>query len=148
MKFEHSKKRKDLTLLIYVSGPSGSFMPALLSVENWVSLKPVLWGLRDVAHFHYPSCPDSVKPNLQFSCNFVEINISEGSLCFQTFNRKYIRFNEKNLNITILLGLLKVNSYCSYIKFGKIKIKISWAIFSIISYTFWLCLQSYLMECE
>jgi hypothetical protein len=28
---------------------------------------------------------DSIKPSLQFSCNFVVINASEGSLCFQIF---------------------------------------------------------------
>jgi hypothetical protein len=28
---------------------------------------------------HYPSCTDSIQPGLQFSCNFVVINASEGS---------------------------------------------------------------------
>jgi hypothetical protein len=58
-------------------------MPALLSVENWVSFKIVLGGVRDVALIHYPSCTDSIKLSLQCSCNFVVINASEGSLCFQ-----------------------------------------------------------------
>jgi hypothetical protein len=71
--------------LLYFSGPSGSLMPALLSVENWVPLKPVLGGVRDVARIHYRSCTDSIKPSLQFSWNFVVINASEGSLCFQIF---------------------------------------------------------------
>jgi hypothetical protein len=35
-----------------------------------------------------PSCADSIKPCLQFLCNFVVINVSEGSLCFQIFIRK------------------------------------------------------------
>ena len=69
--------------MLYFSGPSRSLMPALLSVENWVPLKPVLGGVRDVAHFHYPSWTDSIKPSLQFSYNFVVINASEGSLSFQ-----------------------------------------------------------------
>jgi hypothetical protein len=60
-------------------------MPALLSVENGVPLKPVLGDVRDVAHFHYPSGTDSIKSSLQFSCNFVVINASEGSLCFKIF---------------------------------------------------------------
>jgi hypothetical protein len=60
-------------------------MPALLSVENWVPLKPVLGGVRDVALNKYPSCTDSIKPSQQFLCNFVVINASEGSLCFQIF---------------------------------------------------------------
>jgi hypothetical protein len=62
-----------------------SLKPALLSVENWVPLKPVLGGVRDVAHIYYPPCADSIKRSLQFSCNFVGINASEGSLCFQIF---------------------------------------------------------------
>jgi hypothetical protein len=61
-------------VLLYFSGPpSGSLMPALLSVENWIPLKPVLVGVRDVARFHYPSCTDSIRPSLQFSCTFVVI---------------------------------------------------------------------------
>jgi hypothetical protein len=31
------------------------------------------------------SCTDSIKPSLQFLCNFVVINASEGSHCFQNF---------------------------------------------------------------
>jgi hypothetical protein len=57
--------------------------------EYWVPLKLVLGGVRDVARFHYPSCTDSIKPSLQFSCNFVVINSSDGSLCFQTFTQKW-----------------------------------------------------------
>jgi hypothetical protein len=68
-------------------GPSGSLMPAILSVENWVPLKPMLGDVRDVALIHYPSCTDSIKRSLQFSCNFVGTNASEGSLCFQIFIR-------------------------------------------------------------
>jgi hypothetical protein len=29
--------------------------------------------IRDVAPFHYRSCSDPIKPNLQFSCNFIVI---------------------------------------------------------------------------
>jgi hypothetical protein len=65
------------SLLLYFSGPSGSLMPELLSVENLVPLKPVLGGVRDVACFHYPPCTDSIKQSLQFFCNFVVINASE-----------------------------------------------------------------------
>jgi hypothetical protein len=60
-----------------------SLMPALLSVENWVPLKPVLGGVSDVALIYYPSCTDLIKPSLQFLCYFVVIIASEGSLCFQ-----------------------------------------------------------------
>jgi hypothetical protein len=66
-------------------GSSGSLMPTLLSVENRVPLKPVLGGVRDVALNQYLSCTDSIKPSLQFSCNFVVMNASGGSLCFQIF---------------------------------------------------------------
>jgi hypothetical protein len=38
---------------------------------------------RDVALIQYPSCSESIKPSLQFFCNFVVINASEGSFCFQ-----------------------------------------------------------------
>jgi hypothetical protein len=69
--------------VVIFSGPSGSLMPAPLSVENWVPLKPVLGGVRVVAFIHYLSCTDSIKPSLQFLCNFVGINASEGSLCFR-----------------------------------------------------------------
>jgi hypothetical protein len=43
----------------------------------------------------YPSYTASVKPNLQCSCNFVVINASEGSLCFQIFI-SYFRFVATN----------------------------------------------------
>jgi hypothetical protein len=59
-----------LSVVIFF-GPSGTLMPALLSVENLVPLKPVLGGVRDVALIHYPSCTDSIKPSLQFSCNLL-----------------------------------------------------------------------------
>jgi hypothetical protein len=48
-------------------------------------LKPMLGGVRDVVRIHYPLCTDSIKLSLQFSCYFVVINASEGSLCFQIF---------------------------------------------------------------
>jgi hypothetical protein len=48
------------------SGLSGSLMPAQLSVENWIQLKPVLGGLRDIALIYYPSCTNII-------CNFYVI---------------------------------------------------------------------------
>jgi hypothetical protein len=57
-----------------------------LVLRIWVPLKPVLEGVRDFALIHYPSCTDSIKPSVQCSCNFVVINASEGSLCFQFFH--------------------------------------------------------------
>jgi hypothetical protein len=42
------------SVLIYFSGPSESLMPALLSVENRVPLKPVLENVRVVALIQYP----------------------------------------------------------------------------------------------
>jgi hypothetical protein len=54
--------------------------PAVVKYKNLETK----WSLgRDVVHFHYPSCTDSIKPSLQFSCNFVVINASEVSLCSQ-----------------------------------------------------------------
>jgi hypothetical protein len=46
-----------------------------------------LKGVRreDVARIHYPPCTDSIKSSLQFSCNFVVINASEGSLVSRMF---------------------------------------------------------------
>jgi hypothetical protein len=41
-------------------------------------------GREDVALFNYFSCTDSIKPNLQFSCNFDDFNASEGSLMIIT----------------------------------------------------------------
>jgi hypothetical protein len=73
------------SVLTYFSGPSGLLMPALC-VEKCEPLQPVLGCVRDVALIHNPSCTDSIKPSLQFSCNFVVINASEGSLCFQIFS--------------------------------------------------------------
>jgi hypothetical protein len=73
------------SVMLNFSESSGSLLPARLSVKNGVPLKPVLGGVRDVALIHYPSCTDTIKPRLQFSCNFVVINASKGSLCFQIF---------------------------------------------------------------
>jgi hypothetical protein len=52
------------SVLLYFAGPSGSLTQALLSIECWVMLKPVLGGIRDVAHVYYPSCTDSTKRSL------------------------------------------------------------------------------------
>jgi hypothetical protein len=41
-------------------GHSVSLSSALLNVENWVPLKPVLGSLRDVALFYYLSCINSI----------------------------------------------------------------------------------------
>jgi hypothetical protein len=49
-------------LLLYFSGLTGSLIPARLNVENWVTLKPVLLCVRNIALFYYPSCKDSIKP--------------------------------------------------------------------------------------
>jgi hypothetical protein len=77
---------------LYFSGPSESLMTALLSVENWVPLKG---GVRDVALIHYPSCSNSIKPSLQFLCNFVVINASNDSICvfYQIFKCVCIIFS-------------------------------------------------------
>jgi hypothetical protein len=61
-------------------------LPALLSVENWVPLMPVLGGVRDVALIHYSSCTDSIKPSLQFLRNFVVINASDWFLYLNLFD--------------------------------------------------------------
>jgi hypothetical protein len=36
-----------------------------------VPLKPMLGGVRVVAHFHYPTCTDLIKPCLLFSCKML-----------------------------------------------------------------------------
>jgi hypothetical protein len=54
-----------------------------IALYQW--LKAGARGVRDVALIHSSSCTDSIKPSLQFSCNFVVINASEGSLCFHIF---------------------------------------------------------------
>jgi hypothetical protein len=64
------------SVLLIVSGPSGSLIPELLSVENRGQVNPVPGGVRLVALIHYPSCADSFKPSLNFSCNFVVIYAS------------------------------------------------------------------------
>jgi hypothetical protein len=77
-------------VLLYFSGFSGSLMPALWGVANLGTIKSVLGGGRDVAH--YLSCTDPIKLSLQFLCNFVVINASEGSLCFQILRTLLICF--------------------------------------------------------
>jgi hypothetical protein len=89
-------------VLLYFSGPSRSLKQALLSVENWVSLKPVLRGVRDVARIHYPSCTDSIKPSLQFFWNFVVIYASKGSLCFQIILFQIKKWKDKCLVISVI----------------------------------------------
>jgi hypothetical protein len=51
---------------------------------NWLffDMKGRCFIFRDFALIN-PSCTDSIKPGLKFSCNFVVINASERSLCFQ-----------------------------------------------------------------
>jgi hypothetical protein len=97
-----------------------------LSVENWGPLKPVLGGVRDVALIHYPSCTDSINPSLQFLCNFVVINASEGSLCFQIFNAMFI-FNANYVTSkyiarpcnTIFYGVAKAVLVCDELYQGE-----------------------------
>jgi hypothetical protein len=66
------------SVLLYLSGRSGSMSLALLSSENLGPLKPVLGGVRDVALIHFSSCTDSIKLSLQFLYNFAVFNASEG----------------------------------------------------------------------
>jgi hypothetical protein len=130
-------------VLLYFSGPSGSLMPALWSVENWVPLKPVLGGVRDVARIHYPSCTDSIKPSVQFSCNFVVINASKGTffqifllekvfilcppltfrkvfICFRGVGMKYSykRINKMNVIIVFCQALYK---FCKIKRYFKLR---------------------------
>jgi hypothetical protein len=60
----------------------------------------VLRGVSDVARIYYPSCTDSIKPSLQFSCNFIVINASEGSLCYQIcfLNDTLLNYIYKSIN--------------------------------------------------
>jgi hypothetical protein len=88
--------------LLYFSGPSGSLMPALLSVQNRVPLKPMIGGVRDVALIHYPSCTDSIKPSLQYSCNFVAINASRFLFSITFLNLERTQQNK----ITLFLYLM------------------------------------------
>jgi hypothetical protein len=91
-------------VLSYFSGPSGSSSPALLRVENRVPLKPVIGVVRDVAFFHYPSCTDSIKPSLQFSCNFGVFNATRGSLLSDIY-LVYLVWKNNYLFVYILLSL-------------------------------------------
>jgi hypothetical protein len=66
-------------------------------------------GVRDVALIHCLSCTGSIKPSLQFSCNCVVINASEGSLCIQIFKYKIIIFTVAlNVNRLINFTLLRI----------------------------------------
>jgi hypothetical protein len=68
--------RTSLQCCYIFSGPSGSLVPALLSVV----LSTAQAGARNVTHvalIHYSSYIDSIKTSLQFSCKFVVINASE-----------------------------------------------------------------------
>jgi hypothetical protein len=47
------------SVVIFSGGPSGSLSQALFSVKNWVPLKSVQGGVRDVAPFYYPLCTES-----------------------------------------------------------------------------------------
>jgi hypothetical protein len=79
-------KTGSVFMLLYYFGPSISLSPALLSVENWVPLKPLLGGVGDDALFHYPSRTDSIKPSLQFSSDFAVASASKGSLFPDIYN--------------------------------------------------------------
>jgi hypothetical protein len=57
-------------------------------VENWVLLKPVLGGVRDVALIHYPHAQTQSNQVCNFHVIFVVINASEGSICFQIFSHR------------------------------------------------------------
>jgi hypothetical protein len=70
---------------VVIFGPSGPLILTLESVEYWVPPKPVLWDVRNVALFHHPSFTDSIKPSLQFLCNFIVVEASEGSHFIQVF---------------------------------------------------------------
>jgi hypothetical protein len=50
-----------------------------------------------------------IKPSLQFSCNFVVINASEGSLCFQIFTtfRGLFEFNRTPFGLVSAPGVFK-----------------------------------------
>jgi hypothetical protein len=52
-------------------------------------------GVRYVALINYPSCTDSIKSTLVFSCKFVVVNASKGSGYFQNFisDMRLARFN-------------------------------------------------------
>jgi hypothetical protein len=64
------------SLLLHLSCPSRSFIPALLRVVNCLPVKPVLDGVSDVALFHSPTCTDLKKPGLQCSGNFDDYKAS------------------------------------------------------------------------
>jgi hypothetical protein len=78
--------RTSLQCCYIFASASGPLMPALLSVENWVSLKQVIgaWGCRtySLSLMHILNQTESA-----LLCNFVAINASEGSP-FSIFYRK------------------------------------------------------------
>jgi hypothetical protein len=57
-------------VLLYFFRSIGIILPSTF-------IKSVLRVVKDVALFHYPSCTDSIKSSLQFSCNFAVFNSPE-----------------------------------------------------------------------
>jgi hypothetical protein len=83
----------------------------------------MLGGMRDVALIIIiPSYTDSIKPSLQCSCNFVVINASEGSLCFQSFVMQvFFLYSNYYLNIDHIMNGLD-ESGVSYMYIGTFKL--------------------------
>jgi hypothetical protein len=81
----------------------------MISLFNNISFQIVIAqtgarGVRDVALFLFPSCTDSVKQSLQFSCNFIVFNASDGSL----FPDIYPQF------VICTLGVIKISPLCTF----------------------------------
>jgi hypothetical protein len=50
-------------------------------------------GVMDVPPFHYPTCIDSIKPNVHFSCNFAVINVPRDHT-FLDFYRLFVKLKD------------------------------------------------------
>jgi hypothetical protein len=73
----------------------------------------VLGGVRDVALLHYPSCTDSMKQSLQFSCKFAVFNAPEDH-----FVSRYWYFNNP-----YLFKLMSFRNYVSCLRVNKEELK-------------------------
>jgi hypothetical protein len=83
-------------------------------------------GVRDIALIHYPLCTDSIKPSSQFSCYFVVINASKGSLWLPSIANAGLTLSTR---VTIEQGRVEyyVISF-AYLSYAGWTLPISWVI--------------------
>jgi hypothetical protein len=96
------------------SDKSGSLSSELSSDEDWVPLKLVLGGVREVSVFHY-LCQHTIKPSLQFSCNLIVFNCFRGITSFTIYlfgPRNYLHKISERRAISSQTLMIKVVKYC------------------------------------